>query len=461
MTIYPPAPPRPTSLSSSFGCLKPLLIFVAIIVILIISIVSLHTFINWRERRQSFAEEFNATNNYWSPSVADGEKIDPSKVLQEAKKLTDSGKYEDAHQRYLWYFYHALEYDPSQSAVRLSFELSDWTELSRRYPPARTALNTILDHDTREFYEGRGYFALFMDVNSLNQYLQNEDHTLDLFESFRDNDAQLASQCFPLVESQLVKDHKYKECLEYIPDPRSAFDRIVQSREQMKKFEDGAGARRQQLQKSMDDNNEKLRKEHPEWNLPSYAPAEPPKTADNTFIGQTRQLIEILVGTGKQRVAEDIYNQAISLLPGDDRLTFALRDAEENIQSHGSINASGESVDTLPPVIVRTEPASGARNVDPGQTEIKVTFSKAMLDNSWSWCDAWANSSPTKNGEPAYDSNQKTCVLNVTLEPGKTYAYWLNVDGQPTEDQPGEYILAKKTYDKSCLLQIALRASRT
>ena len=43
------------------------------------------------------------------------------------------------------------------------------------------------------------------------------------------------------------------------------------------------------------------------------------------------------------------------------------------------------SIDSMPPVVVKTFPESGARNVAAGEMEIKVTFSKAMTDNSWSW----------------------------------------------------------------------------
>ncbi|MEK7677808.1 MAG: carboxypeptidase regulatory-like domain-containing protein, partial [Verrucomicrobiota bacterium] len=40
----------------------------------------------------------------------------------------------------------------------------------------------------------------------------------------------------------------------------------------------------------------------------------------------------------------------------------------------------GQSVDSLPPVVVQTEPASGARDVAPGIVEIRVKFSKEMAD---------------------------------------------------------------------------------
>jgi serine/threonine protein kinase len=79
-----------------------------------------------------------------------------------------------------------------------------------------------------------------------------------------------------------------------------------------------------------------------------------------------------------------------------------------------------------PPVVVETLPVSGARDVEPGETEIHVRFSKPMSDGSWSWSTAWENSTPESLGEPHYLPDQRTCVLKVRLEPGTTYGWWLN-----------------------------------
>lgn len=86
------------------------------------------------------------------------------------------------------------------------------------------------------------------------------------------------------------------------------------------------------------------------------------------------------------------------------------------------------SLATAPPVVVKTVPESGAMNVEPGVTEIRVTFSKEMADGSWSWCDVWEGSTPEGIEAPHYEANHKTCVLKAKLEPGKTYGYWLNTE---------------------------------
>ena len=89
---------------------------------------------------------------------------------------------------------------------------------------------------------------------------------------------------------------------------------------------------------------------------------------------------------------------------------------------------SNPTVDEQPPVVVETFPASGARDVEPGETEIHVRFSKEMMDGSWSWSSAGENSTPEFIGSPHYDTDSRTCIAKVKLEPGRSYAFWLNSD---------------------------------
>ena len=91
-------------------------------------------------------------------------------------------------------------------------------------------------------------------------------------------------------------------------------------------------------------------------------------------------------------------------------------------------NRADEILAEQPPVVVETFPLAGAREVPPGETEIRVRFSKPMTDGSWSWCNAWEHSLPEFSGQPHYESDGKTCVLKVRLETGRTYAFWLNTE---------------------------------
>jgi hypothetical protein len=88
--------------------------------------------------------------------------------------------------------------------------------------------------------------------------------------------------------------------------------------------------------------------------------------------------------------------------------------------------ADDVTLETVPPVVVKTVPEAGAGEVDPKLTEIKVTFSKDMQDASWSWVTLSKDSYPKMDGKPKYLADKRTCVLPVKLEPGKTYAIWVN-----------------------------------
>lgn len=113
----------------------------------------------------------------------------------------------------------------------------------------------------------------------------------------------------------------------------------------------------------------------------------------------------------------------------------------------------GQTIETMPPVVVKAVPESGSQGVASGVVEIRVTFSKPMVDQSWSWSGAWKGSEPETIGKPRYEGDQKTCVLKVKLDPDKTYGYWINSDKfKGFKDQRGlaavPYLLVFKTKAK-------------
>jgi hypothetical protein len=111
-------------------------------------------------------------------------------------------------------------------------------------------------------------------------------------------------------------------------------------------------------------------------------------------------------------------------------------------------------VEEAPPVVIKTFPEAGKINIDPAVSEVRVTFSKKMMDQSWSWSTA------TDIGEalpitdkPKYSADGRTCTAAVKLEPGKTYATWLNsANFGNFKDADGRsavpYLLVFKTKDR-------------
>jgi len=88
----------------------------------------------------------------------------------------------------------------------------------------------------------------------------------------------------------------------------------------------------------------------------------------------------------------------------------------------------GAIVDAKPPIVVKTMPETGAADVDPALAEIRVTYSKEMMDHRWSWSQTSDETFPETNGDPQYEADGKTCVLPVKLRPGKEYEILLNSD---------------------------------
>jgi tRNA A-37 threonylcarbamoyl transferase component Bud32 len=245
-----------------------------------------------------------ASAELWAPKLAPGEKPNPSEILQEAKSLAQEGRYEEALQRQIWYHNHALEIDSAQTGVRLSFALSSWTELARRYPKAKEALVEIRDRGTRAFAEGEGYFGLFMDVSAINEQFGQKDATLALFKSIQSRDPKLARQCYWSAEDLLVETGDYALCASFISDFQRRFESIRAARERVLELVDRNGAM----------NQTSLRRH-----------------AERTFLKDVRKLVEILVGVGRKAEAEQIRDQAVAVLNVPE-LQSAVADAEKNVE---------------------------------------------------------------------------------------------------------------------------------
>jgi Bacterial Ig-like domain len=110
------------------------------------------------------------------------------------------------------------------------------------------------------------------------------------------------------------------------------------------------------------------------------------------------------------------------------------------------------TLDTARPVVTRCVPESGSSAVDPGTTDIRVTFSKDMQPGAWSWAMIGKESYPGTSESPSYLDDKRTCVLPVKLQPGKTYAVWINSEKfQNFKDTKGlvavPYLLVFNTRD--------------
>ena len=185
----------------------------------------------------------------------------------------------------------------------------------------------IRDNKTKEIAQGRGYSELFRDVQAINHELQDDDATYALFKTVREKDPKLAGQVYSSVEPLLVSKGEYQLALSYMGDPQGKFDSIRQGFDTERANQKRMAEMHQRTAKQMATINQQL-------GLSSSPPdtsALMKKFAENRFVGQTCQLIEILVATGRKADAERIRDQAVAILD-DARLKSAISDVEEKIQ---------------------------------------------------------------------------------------------------------------------------------
>jgi hypothetical protein len=99
---------------------------------------------------------------------------------------------------------------------------------------------------------------------------------------------------------------------------------------------------------------------------------------------------------------------------------------ERVVNDGATANGNGAALENQPPVVVETFPASGVKEVAPGEVEIRVRFSRPVAGDGWNWLPAWEGSAPVMIGRPRFENDHRTCVLKVKLQPGAAYGFWIN-----------------------------------
>ena len=265
----------------------------------------------------------------WQPDLEPGEKPDLQKIRDGIRTSMERNDYEGALQRQLWYFNHAREFGESDS-IRLSFGITDWAELGRRYPKAKGALLEIRNQDLAKFTSGHGYADLFSEVQSLNHTLRDEPATLDLFKSMSRQDRDLAKECYFYVQDALIQAGEYAMCLDYLGAPEARFEMIRWQLIQHQQNEQRHAEIRSKLN---------IPNMPPRWHAPNMG-----ELATNNFVGQACDLVTILVGNGRRDEAGKIRDEALAVV-NNPRLQSAVSDAESRIHI---IGASGQSANPSP-----------------------------------------------------------------------------------------------------------------
>lgn len=220
--------------------------------------------------------------------------------------------------------------------------LPDWIELSRRFPKAKAALIEIRDQYQNEFYAGRGYRFLFGQLYAINGQLQQDDATYALFQFIRNKDKKLAEQCFGTVAPLLIKRGEFDLCLSYIGDPQEKLEALQEAYDWTLVHQHHADLLKQQSDHQLAEIRQQLDQTNivkpvfvPNYYPPPPVPVNPVPSlrafTEYRFVNEIRQLIEILVGAGREAEAEAIQNKAVAI-SDDPRLKSAVSDATQQVQ---------------------------------------------------------------------------------------------------------------------------------
>ena len=324
------------------------------------------------------------THEEWSPSLAPGEKPNPTKILFEAQDLLQQRRYEDSLQRFIWFHNHRNDFNATRYAGSLIQALSDWIELGRRYPKAKAALIEFRDARVRQLAAGEGYSELFSELQLINNALQQEDVTCTVFKRLDTNDPALARQCYRYAQPSLVEKGEYALCMQYIGDPQARFNSMAQSRSAQHQRYDPAFTNADPQIRTIPARVARTPSPGSVTSAPAFHPLPymPPdmatnmiRSADQYFITETRALIEILVGLGRRTEAANIQRQAVNLLD-DARLRSAIADAEERVRrfpsapsaspvdSPGNDESTGTVATTTNALVVTNSPQDELQALD-------------------------------------------------------------------------------------------------
>jgi hypothetical protein len=155
---------------------------------------------------------------------------------QKAMKSFEQGKYEEALRHHISFHDTILKTEPAMYGVRLSFALSSWVDLGKKYPVALTALKDIRDNKTVRLAGGKESVELFHDVESINEHLGEEAATVSLFKTIEGKSPAFARKVLTIAEDALVHGKEYKLARKYMGDPATVLASAKRLYEQDMKY---------------------------------------------------------------------------------------------------------------------------------------------------------------------------------------------------------------------------------
>jgi hypothetical protein len=163
-----------------------------------------------------------AANSDWTPPT----DPDPSAVFDQARKNVQAGRFADALAQLVWFHNNALTYEPALAGVRLSYALSEWTELGERYPPALDALRQIASATAERLRGNVPRSHDLHDFASINSYLREDAATADLFAWLDEHRPEFAAEAYDIAQPALIRARRFELCTKHV-DPEEALPHLV------------------------------------------------------------------------------------------------------------------------------------------------------------------------------------------------------------------------------------------
>lgn len=284
------------------------------------------------------------------PGVWETEDASFLNCVYEVDALVFQGRYEEALQDCLAY----QSQPKTENHAQMLFD--HWAKLGRHYPPAEHELRKVRDDDIRQLSNGGGSLVLFSEVVCLNRELHDETATCTLFKQIANANPALSGYFYPVAEDALMGLGEYPLCLSFTGDPQARFEACWHDVE------------------SHQDNYTSFAESAKNFQPPLKLP-NPFAGITNTFVGQTCNLMEILLANGDRAQAEAICHQAMARVD-DPRLSRALSTTEQHIKKHGMV--------FLPPtglVLASATPTEVIRFMPPF-TQVSIRIARGEYDQA-------------------------------------------------------------------------------
>lgn len=144
-------------------------------------------------------------------------------ALEDARRYTREGAYDQALERHVWYHENALRYAPAQFGVRLSFALHSWASLGESFPKALDALKFARDEALAIYRRAPDDGLMYLEVMSIDMVLDDLISAKALFYEGREHG--VTDSTIDLLERILeVGDTEWAR--DVIGDPEARLKRI-------------------------------------------------------------------------------------------------------------------------------------------------------------------------------------------------------------------------------------------